>query len=501
MKDQTSPEQPKNPFLNAKYTAIISDIHLTEAEPEHPAGNLWKKFKSREFFFDDTLSDFFEYIQEKTGTETAELILNGDVFDFDSVMSIPEDAPFRITWLEKTRGLFPEEVKASYKMQKILSEHAVFVEALRKFIKQRNHVVIVIGNHDLELHFPQVQNDIIYALNLTKEEQARVRFCEWFYISNQDTLVEHGNQYDPYCLCQNPIHPLIQKFNRVEIRLPFGDLAGRYMTNGMGFFNPHVDSNFIMSFGDYLKFFTKYLIRTQPMIMWTWFWSSIVVLCQSFLDRLLPALKDPLTVEDRVNDIAERSNATPRMVRELRELSVTPATSNPIRLARELWLDRAFIMLIGFIFIFQIFALIKLALDISFFWMFIPLFILVPFFVFYAKSIDSDITAVKEPNEWILSVSARIARVKRVIYGHTHIARHEYIGEVEHLNSGCWTPAFLDVECTKPMGKKTYIWIEPGENGQREAQLREFIRGDSYQIKSGKRSAEDDAPTKIEVSS
>jgi UDP-2,3-diacylglucosamine pyrophosphatase LpxH len=491
----------ENPFLHAKYTAIISDIHLTEAEPEHPPGNLWKKFKSREFFFDDTLSDFFEYIQEKSGNEKAELILNGDVFDFDSVMSIPEDAPFRITWLEKIRGLFPEEEKASFKMQKILSEHQVFVEALRKFIKHGNQVVIVIGNHDLELHFHQVQNDIIYALNLTKEEQSRIRFCEWFYISNEDTLVEHGNQYDPYCLCQNPIHPLIQKFNRVEVRLPFGDLAGRYMTNGMGFFNPHVDSNFIMSFGDYMKFFTKYLIRTQPLIMWTWFWSSIVVLSQSFLDRLLPALKDPLTMEDRVNDIAERSNATPRMVRELRELSVTPATSNPIRLARELWLDRAFIMLIGFIFIFQIFALIKLASDISFFWMFIPLFILVPFFVFYAKSIDSDITVVKEPNEWILSVSARIARVKRVIYGHTHIARHEYIGEVEHLNSGCWTPAFLDVECTKPMGKKTYIWIEPGEDGKREAQLREFIRGDSYQIKSGKRSAEDDAPTKIEVSS
>lgn len=501
MKEKTPPEQQNNPFLNAKYTAIISDIHLTESEPEHPAGNLWKKFKTKEFFFDDTLSDFFEYIQEQSGHERAELILNGDIFDFDAVMSIPDDAPFRITWLEKIRGLFPEEAKASYKMQKILAEHTVFVEALRKFIKQGNNVVIIIGNHDLELHYPQVQQDIIYALNLTKEEQKQIRFCEWFYISNQDTLVEHGNQYDPYCLCQNPVHPFIQKFNRIELRLPFGDLAGRYMTNGMGFFNPHVDSNFIMSFKDYIKFFTKYLVRTQPLIMWTWFWSSIFVLLQSFFDRLLPELKDPLTMEDRVNEIAEKANATPRMVRELRELRATPAASNPIRMARELWLDRAFIVLIGFIFIFQIFAIIKLASDISFFWMFIPLFILVPFFVFYAKSIDSDVASVKEPNEWILSVSSRMAKVRRVIYGHTHIARHEYIGDVEHLNSGCWVAAFQDVECTKPMGKKTYIWIEPGEDGQRVAQLREYIRGDSYQIKSGKRSHEGDAPTKIEVSS
>lgn len=501
MREQSSPENQDNPFLKAKYTAIISDIHLTEAEPEHPPGDLWKKFKRKEFFFDDVLSDFFEYVQHQVGDEKAELILNGDVFDFDAVLTYPEDAPYRVTWLEKIRGLFPEEEKASYKIQKILSEHGLFVEALRKFIQNGHRVVIVIGNHDLELHYPQVQKDIINALNLTDDEKKRIRFCEWFYISNEDTLIEHGNQYDPYCLCQNPIHPLIQKFNRVELRLPFGDLAGRYMTNGMGFFNPHVDTNFIMSFKDYLKFFAKYLIRTQPLIMWTWFWSSILVLFQSLLDRLLPELKDPLTTEDRVNEIANKANATPRMVRELKELTVNPAASNPIRLARELWLDRAFIVLIGFIFIFQIFAIIKLAYDISFFWMFIPLFILVPFFVFYAKSIHSDVASVKEPNDWILSVSARITKVKRVIYGHTHIARHEMIGDIEHLNSGCWTPAFLDVECTKPFGKKTYVWIEPDESGKRVAQLREFIRGDSYQIKSGKRPQDADAPTVIQVSS
>jgi len=292
---------------------------------------------------------------------------------------------------------------------------------------------------------------------------------------------------------------LVQKFNRIEVRLPFGDLACRYMINGMGFFNPHVDSNYIMSFKDYIKFFTKYLLRTQPLIMWTWFWSSIVVLVQSFINRLLPALKDPLTTEDRVNDIAERANATPRMVRELKELRVDPASSSPIRLARELWLDRAFIMLIGFVFIFQIFTIIKLAMNISFFWMFIPLFILVPFFVFYAKSVDSEVSSVKEPNDWTLSVSSRITRVKRVVYGHTHHARHEIVGEVEHLNSGCWSPAFLDVECTKPYGKKTYVWIEPGEEDRRVAQLREFKRGDSVAIRTGK--VESHSPPVTQVSS
>lgn len=492
-------QKAENIFQKSRYTAIISDMHLTEAEPDHPPGDLWKKFKRREFFFDDDLQDFFHHIQEQAGQEKVELILNGDVFDFDSVVSFPEDAPYRISWLEKKRGLFPEEPKALYKIKKILSEHHVFVYALREFIQNGNKVVIIIGNHDLELHYQEVQDQIVRSLDLSREQQKHIRFCEWFYISNEDTLVEHGNQYDPYCVCQDPIHPRVQKFNRIEVKLPFGDLACRYMINGMGFFNPHVDTNYIMSFKDYMKFFTKYLMRTQPLIMWTWLWSSFLVLIQTTVNHLLPELKDPLTTEDIVNGIAVKANATPRMVRELRELRVNPAASNPIRIARELWLDRAFIMVIGFVSIFQIFTTIKLAFSISFFWMFIPLFILVPFFVFYAKSIGSDVSSSKEPDEWVLSVSSRITQVKRVVYGHTHYARHEIIGEVEHLNSGCWSPAFLDVECTKPYGKKTYVWIEPGAGDQRVSQLREYSRGDSLQIKTGKVSS--NSPPQIQVSS
>jgi len=345
----------ENKHQKAKYTAIISDMHLTEAEPERSEGDLWKRFKTRQYFYDDVLEDFLRHIVEMANGEKVELILNGDVFDFDSVTHIPEDAPYRISWLEKKRGLFPEEYKSSYKIRKILQQHDVFVEALSKFVKSGNTVVIVTGNHDLELHYPQVQKDILESLKLSEDEKKQIRFCEWFYISNEDTLVEHGNQYDPYRVCQDPISPLIQKFNRIELRIPFGNLATRYLINGMGFFNPNVDSNFIMSFADYMKFFSRYLIRTQPFIMWTWFWSSILILIQSSLDRLLPELKDPLTLEDKVNEIAVRSNATPRMVREMREISVHPAASNPLRIARELWLDRAFLVLLGFLFIFQIY--------------------------------------------------------------------------------------------------------------------------------------------------
>ena len=169
-----------------------------------------------------------------------------------------------------------------------------------------------------------------------------MRFCEWFYISNSDTLVEHGNQYDPYCLSANPINPLIKKGKHAYVRIPFGNLAGKFMLNGMGLFNPHADSSYIKSsLWDYLVFYFKYILRVQPFLLWTWFWSALVTLIYSVGEGLLPAMTDPITLNARVEDIAQRANATPSMVWALKELHAHPAIFNPIKILRELWLDRA----------------------------------------------------------------------------------------------------------------------------------------------------------------
>lgn len=465
------------PSKAAQFTAIISDLHLCEEEPVNLKFPLWKKYKTKEFFFDDVFERFLKHLPKLSGGEPIELILNGDIFDFDSVITQPSRPHYRVSRIEKKRGLHPQEQKSVFKIRVILSAHKQWIEALGEFVKNGNRIVFVYGNHDLELHFKETQKEILSFLRLDKEALNRVIFTEWFYISNEDTLVEHGNQYDPYCRCEDPVNPFIERAGYREVRLPFGSWATRYIVNGLGYFNPHVDSNFIMSFWQYLKFFVKYMARSQPALVVTWMGGSFSTLKQTILDQLHPAIRDPLSVELRIEDIARRSNATPSMVRQLTELFLPSAGRNPWLIARELWLDRAAILLGAFYILFNIYIYINALTPLSIWWLLIPSALVFPPFLFYSSFVHSDVARFKEPQERILSLAALITKVQRIVYGHTHISRHEMIGAVEHLNSGTWSPAFTDVECKNPIDQKTFVWIYPSLEGRRTAKLLQFKDG------------------------
>jgi hypothetical protein len=71
-------------YQRAKHTLVVSDIHLSDAEPPHPKNPLWKRFKRRELFVDDAFKDFLDHMDDKI-EPSCELVLNGDIFDFDSV--------------------------------------------------------------------------------------------------------------------------------------------------------------------------------------------------------------------------------------------------------------------------------------------------------------------------------------------------------------------------------------------------------------------------------
>jgi UDP-2,3-diacylglucosamine pyrophosphatase LpxH len=450
-----------NPHL---HTIVVSDLHLTDAELGQPGKSLWKRYKRPKFFIDHTFARMLKYVQEKVEGAPIELVLNGDIFDFDSVMRLPLHPIFHVSWLEKIRGLYAEEEKSRFKMEVILSDHTVWVKAIQDFVRKGNSVVFVIGNHDVELHWPLVQKEIFKNLELTDDERKRVRVCEWFYVSNADTTIEHGNQYDDYCVTMNPIHPLIKANKHTYVRLPFGNITGRFMTNGMGLFNPHAESSFLMTFPEYIKFFYKYALRVQPLLFYSWFWSAVVSFFYSMRDGLLPAMRDPLFVEERVNNIALAANTTPDVVRTLNELKVHAAVFSPLKIIQELWLDRALLLAFIAFLAFEIYAVIHLIVPISWLWFVLFFFLLVPGLIYYSRQINSDVVRTMDETFKNAPLVARITKTKRVIFGHTHRELHTAVDQVEVLNTGTWSPAYKDPECHEAYGQKCFAWIRPREN-------------------------------------
>jgi UDP-2,3-diacylglucosamine pyrophosphatase LpxH len=455
----------KNDFEHATHTVVLSDIHLADAEPPHPHIPLWKRFKNRDLFIDGIFKDLLEYL-EKEADSPIELILNGDIFDFDSVMVLPKNPPFHVSWLEKKRGLRSEEAKSQFKFKIILRDHAEWVNTLGEFVRKGNRIVIVIGNHDIELHWPSVQAEFIDRLGLTEEQRSQIRFVEWFYISNHDTLIEHGNQYDAYCLCSNPVNPVIKNHKGSHVRLPFGNLAGHFMLNGMGLMNPHAESSYIRNSAlDYMKFYYKYVIRTQPLLIWTWFWSALVTLVVSVSEGFRPAMTDPLTIADRIETVGHKANSNSRVVLALRALHAHPAYFNPLQILQELWLDRAILFGLVVFVSFQFFSFLNVFVNVSIWWFIVPFAVLLPVFIFYARSVHSDVEKTQKAAFAAFPIAAKITGVSRVIHGHTHLEDHFKSQDIEYLNTGTWSPAFHDVECTQPFGKKCFAWIKPGPTG------------------------------------
>ena len=474
VKDEGMGEASRNKILRAVgpdegvQTIVVSDLHLTEAETPDPSRPLWKRYKFRDLFIDDSFARMLDHVVEEADG-SIELVFNGDTFDFDIVSAVPNNLPTNLA--EQLRGLNSEEEKSRYKIWRILDHHPVWVTAIRQFVLAGNEVVFVVGNHDVELHWPGVQAEILDALDLPAGREDAVRFCEWFYVSQGDTLIEHGNQYDAYCVVSDPVHPFVRIGGRLQVRIPFGDVAGRFMLNGMGLFNPYAEEAWSRSFVDYVRFFFQYLLPMQPFAIFAYLWSAVATLIVSLRYGFLPAERDPLALAQRVEDVARRANVRPSQVFALRTLRVHPAIFNPWKIARELWLDR--VLLLGLLCLasWQIVSFVSVFVVISPLWALVPFGVLLPFFVFYASSVRSDIVAAEHNLRERAPVAAKVVGVKRVIVGHTHNQCHERTPRIELVNTGTWSPGFRDVECEDRMSTPCLAWIQPNEEGHREVRL------------------------------
>jgi hypothetical protein len=108
----------------------------------------------------------------------------------------------------------------------VIDGHHPFFDALKRFISQTGrHLTFVIGNHDVELAFEDVQARICEVISNDSGLNERVNFCRsYFYRPVHDVYIEHGNQYDFWNCITDLWNEQGQSltFNPGTIKLPLG---------------------------------------------------------------------------------------------------------------------------------------------------------------------------------------------------------------------------------------------------------------------------------------
>lgn len=185
--------------MTLKCKIILSDLHLGAGR--RTEGNRADENRLEDFDSDD---DFYALLQalvtesERTQSEM-ELILAGDAFEFLQVPALRDVASFDPTAPYAVSDYAPSsEAASAAKMALIIAGHTRFFAGLRAFILAAppyRRVTFIKGNHDVNLHWAEVQRLLRVALGANSGPRAaRVTFEER-RITREGIYVEHGHQY------------------------------------------------------------------------------------------------------------------------------------------------------------------------------------------------------------------------------------------------------------------------------------------------------------------
>ena len=425
----------------ARRYLVLSDLHLCDVE-DHADG--WKAYKRRRYLFDDDIDALVRRFLDE-GNDDAErvLVLNGDIIDFDVVTAVPEDPPWPVSRRERKRGLDPCEDKSRWKLERVLEQHSTFVETLARFVAAGHRLVYVAGNHDADLHFPEVWQAFLRALEQRAEslglpfDRELVRFEPWFYYVPGEIYAEHGQQYDYYNSYRYILSPFTPADPR-RIALPMGNLSNRYLMTQMGFFNPHA-SDYILNIYRYLVHWLRHYAFSRRSIAINWLLGSLLV-----LGRLLVTKRQvrnaPPDEEALLAAHAEAKGMPVETLKALDRLKRPPITNRVFRIIREFWIDRllmALIMTSGTVAL----ALVSIPLWVK---LMVPLTAFPLFYFIYEEAVRGE-TIFSAEHEYP-DLARRIAETlptKVVTLGHSHTPMLLPLGKgVTYVNTGTWAPIF-----------------------------------------------------------
>jgi len=225
---------------------IVSDLHLSEGWDSETK----KIDRNEDFFFDKEFCRFLKHFRSKSANSKRKLrlIMAGDIFDFLQVTSLPkaDSALMKNNKEELPYGLGTLPEHTIWKLtQEVVPGHWIFFESLVDFVSDGHEIVVIPGNHDIELTDPDVQiafKRVLLEMGKDEDERlikSKVRFLPWFYYEPGLIFIEHGHQYDALNSFDYLLYP---KREDGTFELPAGSFFVRYLFNQLEAEYPFADN-------------------------------------------------------------------------------------------------------------------------------------------------------------------------------------------------------------------------------------------------------------------
>lgn len=211
---------------------LLSDVHLGSDIVPHLRPWALTSWMQEEPEVDARLISLLaQYRREADPARPWRLVLAGDFLDLVGVSLTAEDGvPTTPTAEEHRHGLGSAADHVVCKVRAIVARHPRVFRALSEFVADGHSLVIVRGNHDIELYWRAAQRALVEAIaqHVKPRERAglraRISIRPWFFAVEGVLYVEHGHEFDPMCSYGDPLRSTCENDRRRIRWTPFSVL-------------------------------------------------------------------------------------------------------------------------------------------------------------------------------------------------------------------------------------------------------------------------------------
>lgn len=401
------------------------------------------------------------------------LVIAGDFLELVGVSLPAEGTRTPPTREERHHGLgsAPDHVVA--KIETIARRHARAFRSLLELLREGHELVLVHGNHDVELHWRGARRAFVEAVVAQAapaerdQLRARISFYPWFYLVPGLLYIEHGHHFDAMCSYGDPLLPTCPRDARRIRQVPFSILLRNVARPTRGLSSASYEH---AGFGAYLHLLTRLGFKESLRIALR-FAAAALRLVREWTVHVrgerLRRRHARRTIRAR---FAARARVTPQLLAALESAYAAPATSSLIMVLRSLYLDRVFALLFALVAVFgcALSGLARFDTDV--------LAYAIPALLggtYAGRARDRGI----HPRPRMLRGAQTLADlfgVRWVIMGHTHDAEvHPLAGGAHYVNLGHWGEDDVPEERTSASSPRsgTYLYVRGDAADGYEASL------------------------------